>query len=83
MQKLEEYLKQHVYITQDGVEDVHDSLSTVTEAVFNFLEDQQACKLLTVVEAEQYKDEKWFNQEVSIVRLRRNRHYLIPIKYLI
>jgi len=32
----EELLNDRVYITQDGIEDVHDSLSTVAEAMIEF-----------------------------------------------
>jgi len=32
----EELLNQRVYITQDDIEDVHDSVSTVTEAMIEF-----------------------------------------------
>jgi len=36
METAEEYLKEKVYITDDGIEDVHDSLSSVAEAMRNF-----------------------------------------------
>ena len=32
----EEILNDRVYITQDGIEDVHDSISTVAEAMIEF-----------------------------------------------
>jgi len=32
----EEFLNQRVYITQDDIEDVHDSVSAVTEAMIDF-----------------------------------------------
>jgi hypothetical protein len=32
----EEILKDKVYITQDGIEDVHDSLSTVADVMIEF-----------------------------------------------
>ena len=32
----EEFLNQRVYITQDDIEDVHDSVSAVTEAIIDF-----------------------------------------------
>jgi len=32
----EEFLNQRVYITNDGVEDVHDSVSSVTDAMIDF-----------------------------------------------
>jgi hypothetical protein len=36
--KAQDYLKDNVYITNDGVEDVHDSLSSVSEAMIKFAE---------------------------------------------
>lgn len=36
IQTAEEFLKSKVYITQDGIEDVHDSLSTVTDTMIEF-----------------------------------------------
>jgi hypothetical protein len=35
---VEDYLKEKVYITQDGIEDVHDSLSTVKDAVIELIQ---------------------------------------------
>ena len=42
----EEILNDRVYITQDGIEDVHDSISTVAEAMIEFakLHVEQALK---------------------------------------
>jgi hypothetical protein len=60
MKTAEEFLKNKVYITQDDIEDVHDSLSNVKECMIEFakLHVQEALKaadekaIVTVVDYE-------------------------------
>lgn len=56
---VEDYLKERVYITQDGVEDVHDSLSTVRDTVINLIK-------LHVTEALRQVEDSVLHKELNV-----------------
>jgi len=57
---VEDYLKEKVYITQDGIEDVHDSLSTVRDAVIELIQIHVTEALrLASEQAESYMQHSW------------------------
>jgi hypothetical protein len=58
----EELLNQKVYITQDDIKDVHDSVSTVTEAMIEFAKLHCEAQLKDILEnacMKEYKEGDW------------------------
>lgn len=58
---IEDYLKGKVYITQDGTEDVHDSLSNVANACRDLIELHTKAALEAAYDCGRFKG--WTNSE--------------------
>ena len=77
----EEILNDRVYITQDGIEDVHDSISTVAEAMIEFaiLHVEAALKAKVKAMTEKsYEDSSYSMNELD--SFTRNSYPLENIK---
>jgi hypothetical protein len=74
----EEFLKDKVYITKDNIEDVHDSLITVTNAMIEFTKLHLEAALKTVIENVVMEDVGEINSEGEW-----NEYYIIDKKSIL
>ena len=65
IQTAEEFLKNKVYITQDGIEDVHDSMLNVVEAMLEFTKLHVEAALKEAAEKADAKADKSYSLRVS------------------